>query len=90
MTMGVVSLHKEPGLLHSGLEMPFGSTEVWGKIVGGNFVAHFWSETANEHVAACGYRGPLRLGNGQNALFGPGSCPKCKRCMNALRKGRKP
>lgn len=90
----VVPLRTHDGFRCSGGELPHGSSDVWAMGIffsggGPTSTAHFFVRKSAGHVALCGYAGPLTIPrSGQNALFGAGSFPKCKRCMDALRPGR--
>lgn len=72
----------------SGGELPHGSDEVWAfEILGRGKKAHFWRLKGDHYKSLCGAAlALLTIPNGQCALFEPGNIPKCKRCMDRLRR----
>lgn len=68
-------------------ELPHGVTDVWGYVITSSGKAHFFERTSIGYRSICGrVEVPAFLRNGQNTLFSPGTFPKCKVCMNKLRK----
>ena len=88
MNAKVVELRPADDFKFSGNELPHGVTDIWAMpILGNSEKAHFFIRKAVAYVSLCNVAVPHRLRNGQNYLFGPGSYPKCKRCMDRLRRG---
>jgi hypothetical protein len=75
---------------HSDGELPHGASDVWGIAIFGSCKAHHWRISRSHpllfYESVCGVRAPRKIANGQNSLLGPGTYPKCKRCMGILRK----
>jgi hypothetical protein len=72
-------------------ELPHGSSDVWGKMLFHTDKTHFWKsrEEAGRFIywSMCGLKHEFAvLRNGQNMLFGGGNYPKCKVCMDRLRR----
>ncbi|ORE90648.1 hypothetical protein ATO13_22051 [Stappia sp. 22II-S9-Z10] len=90
MSGTVTELHPAPAGLMSGGELPHGSTDVWAiQALSSSRKAHFWRRVGHGYQRVCGNEydvAPAFLRNGQNPLFAPGDFPKCKRCMDTLRK----
>jgi hypothetical protein len=71
----------------TGGELPHGVDDVWALPFFGSQKAHFFKRTFFGYQSICGrVEMPAFLKNGQNPLFDPGTYPKCKVCMNKLRK----
>lgn len=82
----VVALQDPNAFRASDGELPHGCSEVWAKQIFGGAKVHFWRADALGYRSACGVVvTEPKLRNGQNVLFGGGTYPKCKRCMNRLR-----
>lgn len=62
--------------------------EVWGlpMMATGSGRGHLFVREHDGWKALCGVTAPLRIWNGQNGLFRVGSYPKCRRCMDLVRK----
>jgi hypothetical protein len=86
--MNLVPLHSSGTFRATDGELPHGCTNVWGMaILLRHRVGHFYVREAIGYAALCGVKVPGHtIWNGQNSLLGPGSYPKCKRCMEALRR----
>jgi hypothetical protein len=84
----VIPLHRDE-LRFSGGELPHASSNVWGIQIFASpgKKAHFWRRDPHGYRRECdGYVSPAFLDNGQASIFGAGTFPKCKRCMNRLTK----
>ena len=90
MAENIVPLNPDTGFKCTGGELPHGSSNVWAKQL--SFVnhqkVHFWLRNTRGYRSLCRLAdAPAFLFNGQCPLFKPGNYPKCKKCMNLLRKG---
>ena len=71
----------------SGGPLHHGSDDVWAiSLLGANEKAHRWMLRGRRYESVCGIVTLLTIHTGQNALFEPGNYPKCKRCMELLRR----
>lgn len=83
----VIPIIPDDTFRHSGGELPHGSHEVWAKALGKGTTGHFWLRESDGYRSLCD-RLAVRafLHNGQCSLFGVGTYPKCKKCMDLLRR----
>lgn len=85
--MNVVPLKSRYDFLHTNGELPHFCSKVWGyDIWSSGSKVHFWRCTEDGYTSICGRSIPPVIPNGQNRLFGGGTYPKCKQCMEKLRK----
>ncbi len=87
----VVPIFSTDGGYCSEGELPHGCSDVWALVTFHGHKAHFWKsrEEAGRYIywSMCGERHEFAvLRNGQNMMFGAGNYPKCKVCMERLRR----